>query len=249
VRAPAIATLGIAAFAVFLVATAPASFVAAEVERRAAGQVEFLETSGTLWNGRARARVATPGGPFLVERIEWHFLPARLAAGRVAFNVDVGANGIDANASVGRGFTDWEIGALKAKVQAATLTAILPLLATWRPEGAIDVASPGITWKDGEARGSANLEWRDAAVSLTGVKPMGTYRLEARGEGGPAKVKVTTLSGPLRISAQGELSASRAALSGEARGEGDSAKALEPLLDLFGPRRADGARSLDIRLN
>jgi general secretion pathway protein N len=103
-------------------------------------------------------------------------------------------------------------------------------------------------WKDGEARGAANVEWRDAAVALTDVKPIGSYRLEARGEGGPARLSVTTLSGPLRISGKGEATATRGSFSGEARGEGDSAKALEPLLDLLGPRRPDGARALEVRL-
>jgi general secretion pathway protein N len=247
-RAPAIAALGIAAFVVFLVATTPASFVASQLQRRAAGQVEFLESSGTLWNGRAKARVATPGGPFVVERVDWRFLPSRLAAGRIAFDVNVAASGLDANAQLGRGLTDWEVATLQARIKAATLASILPLAGAWRPEGSIEVASPGLTWKDGEARGSANVEWRDATLAFTDVKPLGSYRLEARGEGGPAKLSVTTLSGPLRVSGKGELSGSRVSFSGEARGEGDAAKALEPLLDLIGARRADGARALEVRL-
>ena len=36
--------------------------------------------------------------------------------------------------------------------------------------------------------------------------------------------------------------------SGEARGEGANAAALEPLLNLMGPRRPDGARSIEVRI-
>jgi len=61
---------------------------------------------------------------------------------------------------------------------------------------------------------------------------------------------VATVSGPLRIAAQGTLTtASGLSLSGDARGEGAAAAALEPLLNLIGPRRPDGARALEIRLN
>ena len=64
------------------------------------------------------------------------------------------------------------------------------------------------------------------------------------------ELKVTTLEGPLRITGQGTLaSPARLAFSGEARAEGDAAKALEPLLDLLGARRPDGARALEWRLN
>jgi hypothetical protein len=61
---------------------------------------------------------------------------------------------------------------------------------------------------------------------------------------------VTTLEGPLRVTGHGTFSPpSRASFSGEARSEGDAARSLDALLDLMGPRRADGARSLELRLN
>jgi general secretion pathway protein N len=247
-RPRALAAIGIAAFAVFLVATMPARFVASLVQGRSAGGIEFLQAEGTLWHGTAKARVATPGGPFVLDHIDWRFLPARLAAGRLAFDVNVAANGIDGNAKIGRGFSDWELGSLKATVKAATLASILPLAAAWRPEGAIEIASPGLTWNDRQTRGKASAEWRDAAVSLADVRPLGTYRIEAAGEGGPARIDVSTLSGPLRIFGKGELAfPSRITFSGEARGEGDAAKSLDALLDLLGPKRPDGARSLEVR--
>jgi general secretion pathway protein N len=94
-------------------------------------------------------------------------------------------------------------------------------------------------------RGEARAEWKDATLALSPVRPLGTYRAELRGAGGPAKLTVTTVDGALRISGDGTLTApSRFAFSGEARGNGPQAQALEPLLDLLGPRRADGARAL-----
>ncbi len=249
-RTRTIAALGVAAFVFFLAATVPARFVAARVQGRSAGGVEFLETQGTLWNGSAKARVATPGGPFTLERIEWHFLPERLAAGRLAFDVSASGKGVDANAQLARAFSGWELASLKAAIQASTLTSILPLVAAWRPEGRIEIASPSLAWNEREARGSASAQWRDAAVALTDVRPLGTYRLDAAAEGGTTRIDLATLSGPLRISGKGTLTMpARLTFSGEARGEGDTARSLDPLLDLMGPRRADGARALELRTN
>jgi len=60
---------------------------------------------------------------------------------------------------------------------------------------------------------------------------------------------VTTIKGPLRVTGSGTASPSSGfTFKGEARGEGEAAKALEPLLDLMGPRRPDGARALELRL-
>jgi general secretion pathway protein N len=247
-RVPAIAALGIAAYAVFLAATTPASVIASHVQSRSAGAIEFIDTTGTLWHGTARARVGTPGGPLVIERLEWRYRPAALASGRIAFDLDVQANAGNAQLALARGFTDWEVRDLQAQVSAQILATFLPLAATWRPEGSIRAAAPALTWNEREMHGTLTLDWKDAAVALSEVRPLGSYRVEAVGDGGVAQLNATTASGPLRISGKGQFSPpSRIVFSGEARGEGEAAKALEPLLDLLGPRRPDGARTLEMR--
>jgi general secretion pathway protein N len=247
-RLPAIAALGIAAYLVFVVATTPASFVAARVSAALPGRVTFTDTHGTLWAGSARAQVIAYGGPVFLDRLHWRLRPSRLAAGRLAFDVQAAAHGLDAQLQVARGFSGWELRDVSARAEAAIITAIAPWIATWRPEGTLVIASPAMSWDEREARGQLSLEWRNAVLSLSEVRPLGSFRLEARAEGGPARLAVSTLDGALKVSGAGTFTPpSRLAFSGEARAEGDQAKALEPLLDLIGPRRADGARALEIR--
>jgi general secretion pathway protein N len=246
-RAPAIAALGIAAYLVFLGATVPASFVAARIDDP---NVEVSDARGTLWKGSARATLRTPQGPrsapwgpgpVELERVEWRFRPLRLAAGRLAFDVNARAKGIDGRARLERGFSTTELRDLEAHGEAAVLCLFAPLAATWQPQGAITVTAPAIAWDGMELRGEARAEWRDAAVALSPVRPLGSYRAEWKGAGGPGKVILTTIEGPLRLAGDGTLtSQGRFAFSGEARGE----PSLEPLLDLIGPRRADGSRAL-----
>jgi general secretion pathway protein N len=250
VRIRAIALLGVVAYGGFLLATAPASVVTQRVSKSFAGQVEFTEASGTLWYGSTRARVVAPGGLVFVDRLDWKFLPDRLAAGRLAFNVTAAARGLEARFKAARGFSMWEFSDVAASADAAFLTAFVPWLARWRPEGALAITAPALTWDERDARGTARIEWRNAAVSLSEVRPLGSYRIEALAQGGPVKLDVATIDGALRITAKGTYTPpTRVSLSGEARGEGESAKALEPLLDLIGPRRPDGARALEIRMN
>jgi len=249
-RARTIAALGIAAYVAFLVATIPASVVAARLGAVAAGRVMLAEESGTLWRGAARARVIGRGGPVFVDRLEWRFRPARLASGRLAFDITAAAQGFDVRVQVARGLTHWEFNDVAAHAEAALATAFAPWIASWRPAGTLIVAAPGVSWDERQTRGEVRVEWRNAALSLSEVRPLGSFRLDARGEGGPAQLSVSTLEGPLRIAGQGTFTPpSRLAFSAEARGEGDEAKALEPLLDLLGPRRPDGARAVELRLN
>jgi general secretion pathway protein N len=242
-RAPAIAALGIAAYLLFLVVLLPASLVAPRLG--GAFLAEFSDVRGTVWSGSARATLRTPQGPVELERIEWTFRPARVLAGRIAFDVTAAANGIDGRARIERGFTTTEMRDLDARADAVALALFAPLAATWQPQGAITAMAPLLAWDGTELRGEARAEWRGAAVALSQVRPLGSYRGELKGAGGPARVTLTTLEGPLRLTGDGTLtSQGRLAFSGEARGEGTAAPALEPLLDLMGPRRADGARAL-----
>ena len=243
-RVSTIAVPGIAAYVVFLVAMVPARFVAERVS--VPGEIEVSDARGTLWNGTARATIATGAAPLAVDQVRWHFLPARLASARLAFAVDASGGGLDAHGEIDRGFGAFGARDVRARADASAIAAAFPLAGTWRPEGGVTFAAPAIAWDGHEVRGAARLEWHDAALAIAAVRPLGTYRVEARADGGPARISITTLDGALRIAGSGTFAPPAAlAFAGEARGVGPSAAALEPLLDLFGPRRADGARTLE----
>lgn len=244
-RAPAIAILGVASYAFFLACLTPAAFLAARINGASGGQVDLRHASGTLWRGNAAAQIATPSGPFDLDAVEWSFAPSRLLAGRIAFDLKASGRGLEARGEIGRGFSDWQLRDSSAEAKASVLSAFHPLATTWMPEGRFLLAAPDLRWDRARVRGEASVEWREAAVSLSEVKPLGSYRLEARGEDSAAKLSLVTLQGPLKLSGQGRFTPpGLVSFSGEARGD----KALEALLDLMGPRRPDGARSIEVRV-
>ena len=240
-----LAVLGVAAYAAFLVGTMPASVLLARGHGSLPVKYEVRESSGTAWRGRAHIVVGTTGGNVAIENLEWRWLPAALLGGRLAFAIQARAPGLDARYEGGRSFTRWDVRGLEARGNAATMVVLLPWLAPWRPDGDIVVTSPRLDTDGREVRGEARVEWRNAAVGLSQVKPLGSYRADVRAEGSAGTVSVTTLQGPLRIAGQGTLTPpDRIAFTGEARAEGEQARALDPLLDLMGPARPDGARAI-----
>ena len=245
-RRLALAVLGTAAFAAFLFATVPASFVVENFHR--VEGVQLSDVRGTLWNGAARARILLPGGAIEVEELSWRLVPARLLAGRIAFDVAARDPRLDARLQLARGFGGIEARDLHATGDAAMIGAALPLLATWRPEGRVTLAAPLLTWDERDLRGTARAEWLGAVLSFPDPHALGSYVVEMRGDGGPAKVTLNTMEGALELAAEGTFSPpTRIALRGEARPQPAAAESLEPLLNLLGPRRADGARSFDWR--
>lgn len=245
-RLDVLAALGVISYGFFLVAQMPASFLLERARAAQPGKFEVRESSGSAWRGRAAIDFNAPGGTIAVDRLEWRWLPAPLLAGRLAFDISAGGSGLEARYEGARTFTRWEVRNLAVSGDAAAMTRVLPWIAPWRPEGKVAIASSQLASDGRELVGDARVEWRGAAVAMSEVKPLGTYRAEIRAEGNAGKVAITTLEGPLRVTGQGTLTPpARFAFSGEARAEGAQAPALAPLLDLIGPARPDGARALN----
>lgn len=247
-RAFRLILLGVAAYGAFLVATLPASVVAPRVAAATKGQATLVDAGGTVWNGSARVAIAARGAAFTLDEVRWEFLPSRLLAGRAAFAVTARLGTLKGEAEVARSPLAWRIDGVRAQGDAAALTALLPLAAAWQPAGELALAAESITWDGNAASGTATLEWRDAALALTPVRPLGTWRAEARAEGAAAKVTLATVKGPLRLSGEGTLAIpGRLAFTGEARSEAGRERDLEAVLALLGPRRPDGAHAISIR--
>jgi general secretion pathway protein N len=250
-RIAAFAALGIASYAIVLIATLPASLAAERIAAASGGAVQVTDATGSLWCGTARARVVPHRGmPVEIEALAWRLRPARLFAGRLAFDVKLTAAGIDAGLEAARGFGGWEARELLARGDASGLAALSPYLGPMRPQGALTFTAPRLAWDGGELRGEALLEWRGASVGWSEVRPLGSYQARLNATQGPAQFAIVTLDGPLEVSGQGTLTLpSRIAITGEARADAAQYPALEPLLKLIGARRADGAHAIDWRFN
>ncbi len=240
--------LGIAAYAAFLVATIPASVVAPEAAALSRGRVTLANPAGTAWSGTARASLAFPGATIVLDEVRWTFLPSRLLAGRVAFAIEARAGSLRARAEASRSPLAWQLHDLAATGEASALAAAMPFASAWQPGGILAIEATRLEWDGQRAAGSASLEWRDAALALSAVRPLGSWRAEATGDGPAIRVAVSTLKGPLRVSGKGAVAIpGRLSFTGEARAEPARERDLEPVLDLVGPRRADGARAIEVR--
>lgn len=240
--------LAVAAYGVFLVATLPAAVVAPRLPAATMGQVTLTDVGGTVWNGSARVAIAARGAAFALDEVRWEFLPSRLLAGRVAFAVKARLGTLKGEAEVARTPLAWRADGVRAQGDASSISALVPFAAAWQPAGEIALAAESVTWDGAAASGTATLGWRDASLALTPVRPLGTWRAEARAEGATAKVTLATVKGPLRLSGDGTLAIpGRLAFAGEARSEAGRERDLEAVLALLGPRRPDGAHAISIR--
>ena len=240
--------LGIAAYGAFLLATLPASILVKPVAQASGYGATLSDATGTVWRGSARVAIATRGIGFAVDEVRWRFRPLRLLAGQVAFAVEARAGTWQAQGEVARSPMSWRLSGFRAGGDASPLGTLHPLAVTWQPAGAVAVEAPDLSWDSERMTGEATIEWRDAALALSTARPLGSWRVVATGDGPAMKLSLATTKGPLRLSGNGTLARSgRITFAGEARAEPGRERELEAVLELLGPRRADGAHALEVR--
>ncbi len=241
--------IGLLAFVIILALTMPASFVASQVNAILPRHVAIDQATGNIWNGEARVRVAPGGAEIVLERVRWRLKPQRLANGQIAFDTSVSSGGVEALMEIARDGSRWHVQGLDIHGDASAFASIFPILGPYRFSGPVRATSDALDGDGSFVWGDVRLEWRDAVTGLTEVRPLGTYRADWHADGSTGQLTVTTVSGALRVDGAGTTTApARVVFSGEARAEANTATALEPLLDLIGPRKPNGARAIEIRL-
>ena len=216
-RAIALVALGALAWLVFLVVQMPASYAIAHGAPPPG--VVLDDVHGTLWHGDARASVRSGGAFLVIDRLAWDFRPSRLFAGRLAYDVEARSPQLEARGRVEHGFGGLSAHDVSARADAAIAPSLFPLAAAFQPRGKVTLAAPRIAWNEREITGRAHAEWTGAEAAMPQPRALGSYRAELHGDGGPAKLTVTTLSGDYRVRAEGTVIPGRLQLRGQAGGQ------------------------------
>jgi len=243
-RWPLFAALGLGLYAGFLVMSAPAAVMAWALAHASRGAVTLEAPQAGLWRGRAGAVVLKgPGAAAHRFRdVEWQVLPSQLFLGELAVALRVDDERARGTATLGWKARSLRFSDAALTLSAATIAAFIPALQPVRPGGELAVRSASFVIGQEVLHGEALVEWTDAAVALSAVKPLGTYRARVQGAGAGAHFEVATLAGPLQIEGRGAWTAKQApTFAGTGR---STSPELRELLRLLGRESADGRFAL-----
>ncbi len=247
---------------VALVAFAPAAWLAGAVTQASSERLLLADARGTVWQGSAV--VVLTGGPgsrdasALPGRLHWRLgldgsalalrarqacclngeLLLRVVPGLGRLRLELPAN--SAGAALGQWPASWLVG----------------LGTPWntlQPAGTLQLSSPGLWLEQVQGRwrfsGRAELLLGSMASRLSTLDTLGSYRLLLVGEatgGEAATLQLSTTSGALQLSGNGQFlgggAASHLRFRGQARAEAGSEAVLNNLLNIIGRRQ--GAASV-----
>ena len=238
----------------------PAQWLAQALVKASLGQVQLQEVQGSVWQGSgklvltggegSRDALALPG------RINWQTSMSLNASNRPQFNFSLNAACCMTQAArlslqATEGLRVWQLVVDDHQSQwpAHLLSGLGAPWNTLQPEGTLKLQT-----KQLKVNFQSQPSWLQGAITLTAenmssklstLKPMGTYQinLEVASAANPLpSLSLTTQSGSLLLSGQGQWQGSRLQFRGEASAVPEHAAALSNLLNIIGRRQ--GARSL-----
>ncbi len=243
--------LGLALYLVFLVAMAPAAWVSWAVVRASHGVVNIDRPAGTLWQGHGHLVIhLASSAPQSLGLVSWEIRPLWIFAGQLRARTGLQGPGTDVRADLGVGYRRYFLADVAATFPAQILGSLYSPAALLGPAGAFHIAARRLDLAGSNLTGNATVEWRQAASSLSSVRPLGDYRLYLQGHGRNVALRVQTLDGSLGINGSGtwEPASGQIRFGGTAKPAANQA-ALEPVLRMFGPDRGNGMRMIDWQWN
>jgi len=239
--------LGLAAYALALIATAPATLIDARLEQASAGGLRLAEARGTLWSGEGQIEILDANRRSgIAQSIAWRIRPAYLLRGKLRYEValDQAVRSFPVTISL----SHLELADADINLPAAALGLGLPKLAALGLTGDMLLHVTRLDLGRASIQGNATLQWHGAGSAFTRISPLGDYELRLEGSGAGAKASLRTLQGPLQLDGQGSwASGSRPVFQGNARVPPQHMQQLAPLLRMFAQERGEGRFELMLK--
>ncbi len=239
---------GLVFYLLFLIVEMPASWFAWGLHRYTQGSVQLDPIAGTLWSGNGRLVLYyPPTTPHDFGRTEWGINPFWLFTGQIRLSLRANSQGQQIKTTVSVGKNSFKLMDTDIAVPASFIAQLYTPISLMSPQGKVKITTSGLVFAPGKLEGNAMLEWLDAGSGLSGVQPLGDYRLDITGAEKNANLKLTTLRGDLEFTGQGQwqLKTRQIQINGSAAPRAHASE-LESLLTMIGPDQGGGKRTLNI---
>lgn len=242
--------------ALFLICQAPASWLGAWIQEASAKQVQWLDATGTIWQGSAQAvwREKREGAPVwtLPGRLKWQVQPGWT---HWTVRLEHTAQSTQALALEWRPWGQdrgWRLAPVGADTVRWPLQSLQGLGTPWNTvqlRGTLSLVSEGgLQWfaKDqggGHWAGDLHLKLNDTGSRLSHLPWLGDYQMHLSATTGSAlNLELNTLAGPLRLQGKGQWDEQGLRFQGMAQAEDGRENELSNLLNILG--RREGRQSL-----
>ena len=226
---------------------APASWLDYGLQRISDRSLGLGDPHGSLWRGSGTLQAILPRGEAVtIGPVSWKIQARELLAGRLHLLMSSDRNGrpvLDAGITA----TTLTLHDLDIELPAALLGVVSPTLRDADPAGSMALRSREFVVDGHRNTGTVELRWKDAALSLSRVRPLGTYLMVVVGKDEGLDMRLMTLKGDLDLSGSGNWKPGRK-LDIDVKATPSAARRddLVPLLRILGHETSAGTYQLRI---
>jgi len=239
--------VGLGAYLIGLVATAPATLVDAGLQRASDGKLRLAEAQGTLWSGAGQIEIRAADGRIgIAKSIAWRFLPLTLLHGHLLCELEL--DNATKRFPVTISLSGVELAGADMGLPATALGLAVPKLAPLGLSGEVLLHIEQLSAGRRGVSGAATLQWRAAGSALTSVAPLGDYELRLKSDGMATYAALGTLQGPIQLDGKGSWeSGVLPSFLATARIPRQHRQNLSPLLRLIAVERGEGDFELQLK--
>jgi len=233
-----------AVYFLILGVTAPATLLKPALSAQSG--ITLAHLAGTLWHGSAgEIAIPTKVGMIQLNDVQWAVQWRYLLRGEIALKLET-ADAVG-SLTLARGLSGLRVAQADLALPAADLAQRLPQLSLWQPEGELQIQTQGFAL-NATTPSEAIVVWRNAALNLSTIQPLGDYRLQLRNADGKINARLETQGGKLFLEGVGAYSKQGGFhFTGSAHAAPSYATQLQALLDLLGKDRGDGVHDFSLR--
>ncbi|MEO5862632.1 MAG: type II secretion system protein N [Burkholderiales bacterium] len=231
-------------YVLFLVVTAPAWLAVWALPKFAPFPIAVEDSRGSLWRGEFSGVSATlpTGQKVEFDRVQWRLQPWRLLRAELAAAVEFSGAQLQGKGIFGKAVIGGvKLRELNVAAPASLLPIAMPALEIWKPGGTLEMSTAEFIYAGTDSTGKASITWKQAALALSSVKPLGEYSLAVDANDSGLNYQLTTISGALQLEGKGRWAANSApTFLGSARAQPNYAVQLADLLRLLGTPDSSG---------
>lgn len=239
--------IGLAVYALGVIATAPATLIDVHLSRISHGKLRIVETQGTLWSGSGQIEMRDAGGRAgVVKSVAWRILPESLLRGHLVCEVvlEQALRPFPVTLS----FSGFTLANVDLNLPATVLGLGVPKFAPLGLTGELMLHVDNLSYEAEETQGSVTLQWLDAGSVLTPISPLGHYEMKLNSKGGEVHAQLQTIEGPLQLDGKGYwVTGTSPEFLAVAHVLPEHQQQLAPLLRLIAVERVAG--SFELQLN
>jgi general secretion pathway protein N len=239
--------VGLGAYAIGLLAFAPATLVDVALERASAGRMRLADAHGSIWSGAGRLELIDAGRRNRVAQdLAWHVLPWSLYRGYLVCEIglDPAARRLPLTISL----SGIELADADLTLPPALAGLIVSKLAPLGLTGDMLLHITHLYIGRGGIEGGATLQWRSVRSTLTRIAPLGDYELRLEARGTLIHASLRTLQGLLQLEGEGSWASGDAPVfAAVARTAPQFRQELAPLLGLIAVARDDNSFEFRLR--